>query len=469
MAARLVTVVLLAAMLQACTDAGSATGRPEMASRRVDTPAGKPSATSNQTGTRPPIAGPLSGSEIGQVYRFIVENYVDSVDHAALIEAANGALREASTSASALPVDTAPLDGAPLPAGSPERDWVGFSRAFDAVVQKHQRWASETRPDWTVLRKMLAVLEDSHAVFLDPEEVQRLSETTFSGVGVRMAKRDKALPPVVVEVFDNSPARKSGIKPGDHITAVDGKPTAEMAVNEVVRSVRGQQGSPVTLTVNRTGQAPKDYPLVRARVDPPRVEGGSYNQVGYLRIRGFADGVPEQVQQVLSQGTQRGARVWIMDLRGNSGGSVEAMARVASIFIGQQPVAMVEDRSGDKTPIGFEARGPALRVPLVVLVDKETASGAEILAAALREYRVAAIVGTQTAGNVGIARPQPLPDGSAVQVTIGRLTTPNGTPLDKVGIQPDELAEVTDANLEAEQDPVMSKAIEVLASRVQAR
>jgi carboxyl-terminal processing protease len=184
--------------------------------------------------------------------------------------------------------------------------------------------------------------------------------------------------------------------------------------------------------------------------------------IGVLRIHSFGEGVPEAVQQVLTQGRNRGARAWIVDLRGNTGGSIEAMLGVAANFVEGRPVGLAVDRSGTPTPTTTAGRPAIPRKPKVFLVDRETASGAEVLAAAIKEYGIAPLVGTRTAGSVGVAAPRPLSDGSAVQITIGRLVAPYGAQLDKVGVQPDYEVERTVADLERGEDPQLLRAAEVL-------
>jgi carboxyl-terminal processing protease len=184
--------------------------------------------------------------------------------------------------------------------------------------------------------------------------------------------------------------------------------------------------------------------------------------IGVMRIRSFGTDVPEQVQQLLTQGRNRGARAWVIDLRGNPGGSIEAMARVAVNFIESRPVGLAVDRTGQREPIVAPGRPAGPRFPFVVLVDRETASGAEILAAAIKEYQVAPIVGARTAGSVGLAVPQPLSDGSAFQITIRRLLTPSGVVVDKQGLQPDVEADLTLDDLQRGDDPQFVRAVEML-------
>ena len=153
-------------------------------------------------------------------------------------------------------------------------------------------------------------------------------------------------------------------------------------------------------------------------------------------------------------------------MRGHNGGALNAVARVAANFVDNRPVGISVTRAGNREPINAEGRPAIPRSPLVVLVDKETASGAEILTAALKEYQVAPIVGVTTAGNVGIAEPRRLADGSAVQLTIRRLVSPSGAQIDRIGVQPDVPVEMTIADLERGDDPQLTRALELLLTQI---
>jgi carboxyl-terminal processing protease len=465
----LVVTVALALLVAACSAGGSdpsRTGNARVTGADADAqPSSSRSATTSVPGASD---GTLSSTELGLVYQFILQRYVDNVDHAALVEAAIAAIHETGLKSNALPLDLAPTDLVPLPTGDPDEDWTAFSRGYDALVGKYPEWAASARPDWAILRKMIATLNDDHSLFMDPQELKRMNETGFTGVGIRVTRPQADQPPYVTEVFRDSPAMSAGVKPGDQITAVDGKTTNGLSLTEVVTSIRGAQGSKVVLSVVRGGQAPVDIQITRAAVSAPPVEGSVRgNVLGLLRIRSFGDGVPEQVQQILTQGRNRGARAWIVDLRGNPGGSLEAMARVATNFIEARPVGLAVDRNGQSDPIVAPGRPAIPRFPFVVLVDHETASAAELMAAAIKEYQIAPLVGVKTAGSVGLASPQPLSDGSAIQVTIRRLVSPSGAVINKQGVQPDVEADMTLDDLQRGDDPQLMKAVELLASVLQ--
>jgi carboxyl-terminal processing protease len=433
---------------------------------------GRPSPSGSGTGARGASSstpggadGTLSSTELGLVYQFILQRYIEQVDHATLVEAAVAAVRETGLKSNLLPLDLATTDLVPLPTGDPDHDWTAFARGYDALVGKNPEWAASARPDWAILRKMLSALNDDHSLFMDPQELKRTTETGFTGVGIRVTRPKDTEPPYVTEVFRDSPAMAAGVKAGDQIMAVDGKSTDGESLTEVVTSIRGSQGSKVVLSMVRGGQPPVDIQITRAPVDAPRVEGAVRGGVlGVLRIRSFGDGVPEQVQQLLTQGRNRGARAWVLDLRGNPGGSLEAMARVATNFIQTRPVGLAVDRNGQSDPIVAPGRPAIPSFPFVVIVDHETASGAELLAAAIKEYQAAPVVGARTAGSVGLASPQPLSDGSAIQVTIRRLVSPSGAVINKQGVEPDVEADLTLDDLQRGDDPQMLRAVELLAN-----
>jgi carboxyl-terminal processing protease len=463
---RLMAILMALSIVAACSGGGSAPTASRTGNARVDpseegsVPAGPAGVSASAPGASD---GTLSSTELGLVYQFIVQRYVEKVDHTVLVESAIAAVNESGLKSNALPLDLAPTNLVPQPAGDPDRDWAAFARGYDALVSKHPEWATQARPDWAVLRKMLSTLKDDHSLFIEPGEMRRMTETGFTGVGVRVTRPSPEEPPHVTEVFRDSPASSAGVRPGDQIVAVDGSASSGRSLTEVVNTIRGTQGTPVVLSIVRGGQPAVDIRITRAAVDAPRVEGAVRGGVlGVLRIRTFGDGVPEQVQQFLTQGRNRGARAWIVDLRGNPGGSLESMARVATNFIESRPVGLAVDRTGQQEPIVAPGRPAIPRFPFVLLVDRETSSAAEMLAAAIKEYQVAPIVGSRTAGSVGLASPQPLSDGSAIQITVRRLVAPSGASIDKQGVQPDVEANLTVEDLQRGEDPQLLRAVELL-------
>ncbi|MCC7370585.1 MAG: PDZ domain-containing protein [Chloroflexi bacterium] len=471
-AARGVAVVTIAALVTGCSAASSAQSGNTRASTQDETAAPKPSQSGAATGTvrgAAPTAATNNGliptSELANVYQQIVQRYPGPVDPSQIVESAVAAVHEAGAQANALPLDLAPIDLLPAPVGDPARDWSAFARGYDLMVAKHPAWAAQSRPDRAIVRGMLAALQDDAAQLLDPTDLVVTGETRITGVGVIMSKPGPTDPPYVSEVFRNSPAAGAGLRLGDQIVAVDGNPTNNLSVSQVSAMVRGQEGTAVTLSIMRGAPPPTDVRIRRAPVDTPPIDVNvRQDGLAVMRIRSFTEGTPEFVQRLLVTGRNQGIRGWILDLRGNSTGTPETMALVALNFLENRPVAYAVDRNGQRIALQAPGRSAAGRVPFAVVVDRGTSSWAEVFTASVKEYRAGPVVGAKTAGTVGLVTQQ-LSDGSAFQMTVARMQTPNGTPIDKQGVVPDVEAVAQVADLQQGDDPPVRRAAELLAAR----
>lgn len=463
----LLCAATLAVLLSGCS---ASTQSPSAGNARVAPPpevqqpvqAGAPAASA-------PAPSVLSSSDLLVAYRAILDRFVDPVDSAEMVRTARDTLRETLQTQALLPLFTAPLDLMADPTGNPQQDWASFAAAYDAVTQKLPAWASESRPDWQVLRKMLARLGDGHSTFLTPDEVRRRNETTFAGIGVQLSRGQEGQLPLIAEVYPNTPAFAAGVKSGDRIVRVDGQELAGRPLAEVVDLIRGPVNSALTLTLRRTSTGEqRDVRITRARVQIEQTQGGLIaNTVGYLRIRSFSEETAQQAVGILGIGLQRGVRGWVVDLRSNPGGALTAVQQVAGAFVENREIGRQVNRARENSPI--MAQGPMLiqpNTPVVILVNGDTASGGEILSAALQEYGIAQLVGTTTAGSVGVASVLGLADGSQVQITGQRYVTPRGVQIDKVGVSPDQVVTLTDADLEAGRDPQLQRAVEVVAQKL---
>jgi carboxyl-terminal processing protease len=191
--------------------------------------------------------------------------------------------------------------------------------------------------------------------------------------------------------------------------------------------------------------------------------------IGYLKIRSFGDSsMVDQVLGILDQGKQRGLRGWVVDLRGNPGGSLPAVLGTAAGFFdpSHSIVGYQVDRQKRQTPLETQPLDLLNGAALVVLVDRDSASGAEIFAAAIQEAKVGTLVGSKTAGNVGVATQITLPDGSVLQVTEQRFVSPSGAQIDGVGVTPDVLVDNTDEDLENDRDPQLGKALDLIVQKI---
>lgn len=414
----------------------------------------------------------MSASELYIAYRAILDTYVDPVDDTQLINAATKSLQDALRGQPTLPMVTMPMSLVGGLTGNADKDWQIFGDAYDSVVSKLPDWAQQNHADWLVLRSMADSLHDGHTSFLTPEEVQRSRETSFAGIGVLMSRPQDNQPPLIAEIFPSSPAASSGLKRGDRIVAVDGQDVSGQSVGDIATLIRGQPGTDVRIQVTRLNEPqPLEFTMKRATVQVDQVIGRQVPNapIGYIKIRQFADAtVVDNVLGILDQGRQRGIRGWVLDLRGNPGGSLTAVIGAAGGFVDSDHsvIGYQVDRQRRKTPLETTPLNLLNGAILVVLVDQDTASGAEILAAALQESKVGTLVGTKTAGNVGVATQVTLPDDSVMQVTEQRFVSPSDTPLDGVGLTPDVPWDMTDEDLENDRDPQLAKALEVVVQKI---
>jgi carboxyl-terminal processing protease len=479
---RFFAVLTLVALVACTPSSGSTSGN-----RIVTPPPAKPQATPGAPGTPSAIstAAPatassarlrgtgMSAAELYTGYRAILDTYVDPVDESTLIKAATDSLRKGLQDQANLPLLTMPLLLVSPASGNADKDWMSFGDAYDSVIDKLPDWAGTAHPDWMVLRSMADSLHDGHTSFLTPDEARRRNETSFAGIGVLFSRPQTNEAPLIAEIFPNSPASSSGLKRGDRIIGVNDQDVSGQAVADIASLIRGQPGTSVKITVQRlSSQQPLSFTMRRALVQVDQVIGRQVPNapIGYLKIRSFGDSsMVDQVLGILDQGRQRGLRGWVVDLRGNPGGSLQAVLLSAAGFFDtdHSVIGYQVDRLRHQTALEIpQPQNMLHNASLVVLVDRDSASGAEIFAAALQEANVGTLVGSKTAGNVGVATQVEMSDGSVLQVTEQRFVSPSGAALDGVGVTPDVVVEMTDEDLENDRDPQLGKALEIIVSKI---
>jgi carboxyl-terminal processing protease len=291
-----------------------------------------------------------------------------------------------------------------------------------------------------------AVGDTGHTSFLTPEErAARADELSGSyvGIGVRIDTASDGLP-VVDEVFKGSPADEAGLKAGDEITEVDGKPTSGHDLDEVAGWVRGEAGTTVKVEV-RSGAsgAEREVSIVRAAVAEVVVSWAMVpgTKTAFMRLDQFSNGAADDVTETLGEIKAAGAERLIFDLRGNPGGYVNEAVGVASQFLSSGDVYVERDAAGHETHHQVSPGGVATGLPLVVLVDGGTASSAEIVSGALQDAGRARIVGVKTYGTGTVLGEFPLADGSALRVGTVEWLTPKGRRIWHEGIVPDVVVE----------------------------
>lgn len=304
---------------------------------------------------------------------------------------------------------------------------------------------------YTALRTALEKLEDPYTRFMDPKQYEALSNQTageLSGVGIRLEVNEQTKVLTVVEPIENSPALKAGIQSGDHILTIDGKSTKGMSVEDASNLIRGDAGTKVKLNIGRQGKE-LSLQLTRARIELPTVRYSlkqeGTRRVGYIRLNEFSAHASEQMRRAIQDLSTQKVEGFVLDLRGNPGGLLQASIEISRMWVNQGSIVRTVDRKGNNEEIA--ANQTALtKLPLVVLVDGNSASSSEILTGALQDNRRATVVGSQTFGKALVQSVHSLSDGSGLAVTIAHYYTPRGTDISHKGIAPDVKVDLTDSD-----------------------
>lgn len=337
-----------------------------------------------------------------------------------------------------------------------EKGFENWEPLFETISLIREKFYSEEPLDEEKLlegaiRGVLRALPDPYARYLDPEdykiETSDTLEGAFSGIGIVIAIRDEKL--TVVSPISGSPAEKAGVKAGDVILAIDGEPTLGMSLDQAVKKMRGPEGTKVVLTLRREG-VPEDITveIVRSVIKIQSVSAEVLPEsIGLIRISEFHGRTADEVQKVLTDLIAQGVTGFILDLRNNPGGLLSAALATAGFFVPYgEKLLLVEDRNGKRETITNFVH-PLVSAPVVVLVNRGTASGAEILAGTLRLAAHALLVGEKTFGKGVIQEISPLSHGGGVIFTVSKYYLADGTDINGQGLVPDVLASGEDEQL----------------------
>lgn len=323
---------------------------------------------------------------------------------------------------------------------------------------------------YAAIRGMLASLGDKYTRFLEPDEFRRMQEENqgeFGGIGARLEKvRDKIL---IKDVLKGTPAERAGLKPGDAITAVDSTSLNGFSIYRAVDLIRGERGTKVKLTIVRKGVAkPFSVTIVRDVIRPEVIQAKMLQgNIAYIKLTAFNQTSDAELDRALSEMERKRMQGLILDLRDNPGGLLSEAIAVASRFVKKGPVVTIQERGGARKQYNvLPGKHNHKPVPLVVLVNKWSASASEIVAGAIKDSGAGIVVGTETCGKGLVQTITPIPqDGSAVLITTHRYYTPKGTDINHKGIQPDVHVELTEKDIETMNDRQLKEALAILNGR----
>jgi carboxyl-terminal processing protease len=352
--------------------------------------------------------------------------------------------------------------------GSEPRDLTAIREAIITAGRRGGSVAAARDVGYAAIDGMLKAVGDPFTRLLVPTPssgTRRESRPAgYSGVGIVLDL--EVHPPVVVEIIDDTPAHRAGLRRGDILMEIDGRSTVTMPPQEVVTRLRGLPGTSVAMRLRRGG-GEFTLTLVREIIVLGKTTFRRVGSAGYIKLESFDEGVGEELLAVVAELQRQGMRGIILDLRGNPGGLLDEAVAVASIFLPRGALTTLVDRNGKRTMIAVTTAGFKFTGPVAVLVDRQTASAAEMVAGALAEAGQA-VVGSRSYGKGTVQVLRRLPGGAILQVTVAQYLTPGGAIVDGRGIAPTIEAERGDAAAGSDEDRVVQAALHWLESRVAA-
>ena len=333
-----------------------------------------------------------------------------------------------------------------------ERDYLGRETLDEQLLYE------------AAIKGMLDSLSDSGTYYVDPSTLlrQAASSGSFEGIGATVSQQNSEI--VIIRPYPNSPAEAAGIKPGDVILSVDGESTEGWSVDKAVLRIRGPKGSTVTVGVRHLDGSSAEITIERDEVlvdsvttSPPGgvlrdASGAEVTDLAYIRISEFTERTPQEVVNALQDTESSGKKGLIIDVRVNPGGLLIETVDTADIFLDSGIILIEQDRDNNETSYRAKPGGPATHIPIVLLADEFSASGAEVLAAALHDNGRATIIGETTYGKGTVNIAQRLGDGGALYLTIRHWLTPAGVQINEAGITPDIY--ITPGPLDPTYDPL---------------
>lgn len=342
---------------------------------------------------------------------------------------------------------------------------------YKTIIDKYYLGeVDENKLEEGAIKGYIEGLDDPYTEFISKEDMKDYLEDTkgnFVGIGIYMVKNTEKNLIQVLATIKGSPAEEQGIQPGDLIKSVDGVEYTADDLNEISKRIKGDEGTKVKLEIAR-GTEIKSYEFTRKKITVNQVEGNVVNDnIGYIKISSFDEETAKQFKEKYDELQVQNIKGLIIDLRNNGGGIVSEALDIADYMTDKDSVLLYEVDKTGKEITKKAKQNPTINIPIVVLVNKNTASSSEILSGALKDLGKAKIVGTKTYGKGVIQEILTLPDGSGLKITTEEYQTPSRKKIHKVGIEPDVVVELPEnvkniLNVEPAADTQMQKAIELL-------
>jgi len=379
----------------------------------------------------------LDAEEVAVTYAHLTQDYYKKTDPQTILNGAHDTLILMMKRAGVKGPKLAPIRAALDAQGNVS----AVNRAVAAASKESGAKVSSHLLSYAAMAGMLNSVHDRYTVFLDPKEYAALNTdldgSDFGGTGIVIGTDDATKMISVTNLVPNGPADTAGIKQDDIIVSIDGLSTKGLEIQKASTHLRGKEGTQVVLVVQRDGKTLPPISITRAKIHQLSVyERMLPNKIGYLQLSVFGSETATEIATALDRLQRDGAQAIIMDLRENGGGYLTAAVAVSSKFIPNGPIVSVEQR-GSQIVTTYDDGSAIPPLPLAVLVNGHTASASEITSGAIQDDNAGTLIGTQTFGKGVVQNIWPMPDGSAVKVTIARYLTPHNHDINHKGITPD--------------------------------
>ncbi|MEI8128683.1 MAG: S41 family peptidase [bacterium] len=349
-------------------------------------------------------------------------------------------------------------------------DQTNNMQDWDSWRHKYDNYIKTDDDAYVAIGTMIASLDDPYTKFLDPKDFAEETSSikgSLKGIGIQIATKEGKL--MVIAPIEDSPAEKAGLLAEDEILEINGISTKGITIDKAADKIRGEEGTTVTLLVKRKDAVQK-YTIVRKEIELKAVSTKIPNNVnlsedvGYIRLSSFiSKNAGKEFEDILIK--FRNKKGFIIDLRSNPGGLLTNAIYISNLLLPNGIIVSTVDRDGYKET-QKASRMPVTNKPLVVLINKGSASASEILSGALKDNKRAVLVGEKSFGKGLVQEINRLPDNSGVNITIQKYLTPNGTDINKKGIAPDILVELSDEDIKNKDDKQLKKANEVLLNLI---
>lgn len=347
-----------------------------------------------------------------------------------------------------------------------QQDWNQWRHKYDSCINSYD-------DAYVAIETMLTSLDDPYTKFLDPKEFSEETSSikgSLKGIGVQIATKDGKL--MVIAPIEDSPAEKAGLMADDEILEINGQSTKGMSIDKAADRIRGEEGTMVTLLIKRKDVI-KNYAITRKEIELKAVSTKIPNNVklnddiGYIRLSSFiSKNAAKEFEDILNQYSNK--KGYIIDLRSNPGGLLTNAIYIANLFLPNGIIVSTVDRDGYKETQRTIGR-PITNKPMVVLINKGSASASEIFSGAMKDNKRAVLIGEKSFGKGLVQEINRLSNDSGVNITIQKYLTPNGTDINKKGIDPDIVVELSEDDIKNKDDKQLKKANEVLQDLIDHR